>query len=295
MRAVLIGCVAFSRRCFATLRDLPEIELVGVVTRPPHGAAAGDFAALGDDARADGIPTLEVERNAQAEIADFIRVRRADIGFCLGWHFLLGRDVLDAAPGGVVGYHPAELPKNRGRHPIIWALALGLERTGSTFFWLDAAADAGDIIDQRIVPITDADDAGSLYAKLADVAQDQLASIGPTIANGTAPRRRQAAKGSTIWRKRSAEDGRIDWRMPARGIRDLVRALARPYPGAHVTTRAGDVKVWRAELGETAPRNLEPGRVVAAAADGVCIQTGEGTLWLREHEFAALPEVGSCL
>ena len=30
---------------------------------------------------------------------------------------------------GVIGYHPAELPKNRGRHPLIWALVLGLKKT----------------------------------------------------------------------------------------------------------------------------------------------------------------------
>lgn len=38
---------------------------------------------------------------------------------------------------GVLGYHPAKLPQNRGRHPLIWALALGLKKSASTFFlWM---------------------------------------------------------------------------------------------------------------------------------------------------------------
>ncbi len=34
---------------------------------------------------------------------------------------------------GVIGCHDTMLPQNRGRHPIIWALALGLKETGQTF------------------------------------------------------------------------------------------------------------------------------------------------------------------
>ena len=50
---------------------------------------------------------------------------------------------------GILGYHPSLLPFNRGRHPIIWALALGLKETGSTFFFMDENADTGDIVSQK--------------------------------------------------------------------------------------------------------------------------------------------------
>ena len=80
---------------------------------------------------------------------------------------------------GLVGYHPALLPQNRGRHPIIWALALGLEETGSTFFFMDEGADTGDILSQRRVPITPEDDAGTLYDKLTTTALDQINAFCP--------------------------------------------------------------------------------------------------------------------
>ena len=50
---------------------------------------------------------------------------------------------------GVVGYHPAKLPQNRGRHPIIWSLALGLKHSASTFFFIQNGVDNGDIISQH--------------------------------------------------------------------------------------------------------------------------------------------------
>ena len=44
---------------------------------------------------------------------------------------------------GVIGFHFAQLPKNRGRHPIIWALAIGLKETASDLYQriLDIAAE----------------------------------------------------------------------------------------------------------------------------------------------------------
>lgn len=46
----------------------------------------------------------------------------------------------------LIGFHPANLPQNRGRHPIIWALFLSLQETASTFFMMDEDTDSGDII-----------------------------------------------------------------------------------------------------------------------------------------------------
>ena len=107
-----------------------------------------------------------------------------DAIYCFGWSHLLSQEVLRAAPLGCVGYHPALLPWNRGRHPIIWALALGLSQTGSTFFLMDEGADTGDILSQRTVPIEDEDDAGTLYEKLKAVACNQTEEIDAMVAQG---------------------------------------------------------------------------------------------------------------
>ena len=72
-----------------------------------------------------------------------------DLIFCLGWSSLLKRSTLDIPKFGVIGYHPSLLPKNKGRHPIIWALALGLKETGSTFFLMNEGVDTGKIINQK--------------------------------------------------------------------------------------------------------------------------------------------------
>ena len=87
--------------------------------------------------------------------------------FCFGWSSLLKERVLNIPPMGVIGYHPAKLPENRGRHPLIWAIALGLENSASTFFFMDKGADSGDILSQVDFNISYQDDAQSVYQKVA--------------------------------------------------------------------------------------------------------------------------------
>ena len=107
---------------------------------------------------------------------DWIQSLQPDVIFCFGWSRLLPRQVLDLAPLGVVGFHPAALPANRGRYPIIWALALGLQETASTFFFMQEGADSGDIIIQESIPTLHSEDANSLYLRIINTAIQQIRS-----------------------------------------------------------------------------------------------------------------------
>jgi methionyl-tRNA formyltransferase len=216
--------------------------------------------------------------------------------FCLGWSSLLKQAVLSIPPLGVVGYHPALLPRNRGRHPIIWALALGLRQTGSSFFIMDEGVDSGPILSQSHVGILDEDDAASLYAKLEIVARQQIRLVAEGLGFGTlSPAPQNHAKAS-YWRKRGSADGRIDWRMPAEGVHNLVRALAAPYPGAHAEYRGEEVKVWKTRLGSAGLQDVEPGYVLAVNAAEIHVQCGTGTtLVLERHEFKQPMSAGEYL
>ncbi len=86
---------------------------------------------------------------------------------------------------GVIGYHPSALPANRGRHPIIWAIALGLNETASTFFFMDECADSGDVLSQAIISIEDSDDPRSLYTKVILSAMNQIEEFMPSLLNNT--------------------------------------------------------------------------------------------------------------
>jgi len=295
MRVAFIGCVEFSFAALERILELREPELVGVVTRSASPFNA-DFRSLESLAAKAGVPCLFARGNDKAAMADWLRARRPEVIYCFGWSSLLGAGILSRSPLGVVGYHPAALPQNRGRHPIIWALALGLTETASTFFFMDDGADSGDILSQVKIPILPSDDAGALYGRLTQVALGQIEEFTPQLASGRYPRVPQDHTAANTWRKRNKEDGRIDWRMSADSVHNLVRALTRPYVGAHCVHRGKDIRLWKTALIRgNAPPNAEPGKVMATEGSTIVVRCGEGAVELLEHEFERIPAAGSYL
>jgi len=287
MKALLIGCVMSSERALNTLLACDGIEIVGVVTRRASSFNT-DFRDLALIGTANDIPVFFADEADTEEMTAWIAAHAPDIVFCIGWSYLLGQDILDIPAHGVIGYHPALLPRGRGRHPIIWALALGLEETGSSLFVMDAGADSGAIVSQRRVPIARDDDAASLYARLLDILGDQLRGICAQLATGSLKATPQDHGVATYWRKRGKDDGRIDWRMPAEGIRNLVRALAAPYPGAHCVFGGEDIKVHKVETAD-APKDIEPGCVIGVDGRAITVKAGIDAVRLVEHDFTRLP------
>lgn len=294
MKTVFIGCVKFSERIVRALAAAPGIELAGIVTREASAFNA-DFLSLQALADAYRLPCFIDRGNRQDEMAEWLETLAPDVIFCVGWSFLLNDRVLGIAPQGVIGYHPADIPNNRGRHPIIWALALGLPQTASAFFRMTPQADAGPIVSKVAVPIAAADDAASLYEKLAACAERQVGEICRDLAGDGLTLAPQAPGAGNTWRKRGKEDGRIDWRMPAAGIHNLVRALTRPYVGAHCLHRGDEVKIWRTRPINCLQPNLEPGKVLAVEGRTIVVKTGDDAIGLVDHEFAVPPQAGEYL
>ena len=116
MRILLLGTVEFSLRALEKLIDL-NVNLIGVCTKDASDFNS-DFADLKPLCISNKIPyILESDINSPNSV-EWIENMHPDVIFCFGWSKLLGDKVLNLASIGVVGYHPAALPANRGRHPL---------------------------------------------------------------------------------------------------------------------------------------------------------------------------------
>lgn len=293
MRIVFIGAVEFSRRALERLLALSG-QIVGVCTL--HESKFNtDHADLSTLCERYGLPWLYAEDINSTETLSWIQEKLPDVIFCFGWSRLLKQDLLRSAPLGVVGFHPAALPANRGRHPIIWALVLGLEKTASTFFFMDDRADSGDILSQREILINGEDDARTLYDKVTQTALEQIEEFVPQLASGTFQRQKQDPRHANTWRKRGRPDGEIDWRMSARSIYNLVRALSKPYVGAHFSIDGQEIKVWKTTVVNGVPRNIEPGKVLMQTGSKTVVKCGEDAICLVITEPLFEPIVGSYL
>jgi len=261
MKILFIGTVQFSLKILSTI--IAENScVVGVITGKDSNINA-DYADLSILSQQNEIPCLKTDKiNAETTI-HWIKQRSPDIIFCMGWSRLIKQELLELAPMGIIGYHPSALPQNRGRHPLIWALILGLKKTGSTFFFMDKDADSGDILDQQLISISNTDDASKLYDKMEQTAKKQIKNILTQLRNKKYTRTPQDHTKANSWRKRGVLDGKIDWRMSARNIHNLVRGLTRPYVGAHCTINDTEYKIWKTKVvANNRYSNIEPGKVV---------------------------------
>ena len=292
-RVILIGAVRFSQRLVRVLHEGP-LELVGVCTNARgFGSDALDLRGLATEI---GVDVLDSEDINSPGSTSWIRARSPDLIVCAGWSRLLREEVLTIAPLGVLGYHPAGLPRNRGRHPIIWTLALGLPEAGSTFFLMDEGADSGPIVSQRSIPVRPRETADSLYGRLNDLAAEQLREIAEEIdRKGSFTHHPQDHSRATYWRKRTDRDGHIDWRMSAIVIDRLVRALSPPYPCAEFFVDGAPVRILESDLA-TGPVDIEPGRVLGVNGAHATIMTGDGAVRLRcDRELHGLISEGDAL
>ena len=162
MRILYIGIVEFSYHCLLEVIK-NQGEVVGIVTSKNY-ANNSDYCDLSPIAAQINSPLHYCNNINDLETTKWIRDKEPDIIFCWGWSQLIKKELLSLPPMGIIGVHPALLPQNRGRHPLIWVLVMGLRESGLSFFFMDDGVDSGPILSQKRFEITNNDTANTIYA-----------------------------------------------------------------------------------------------------------------------------------
>ena len=293
MRIVFIGCVKFSEDALQQLVEM-NANMVGVCTKE-ESVFNTDHVDLRSFCELNEIPWIYSDNLNSDHTSSWIRTLHPDVIFCFGWSEIIKDELLGIPPMGVVGFHPTALPKNRGRHPLVWSLVLGLKETASTFFFMDSGADSGDFISQVEIQIGHEDNANDLYNKVTEVAKKQMLEFVPKLALGTVERHKQNNALANVWRKRVITDGLIDWRMSAEAIHNLVRGLSKPYVGAHLIFKGSEIKVWKTTIWTESPANIEPGKILLISEAGTVVKCGAGAICLTQTEPGFKPTEGDYL
>ncbi len=236
------------------------------------------------------IPVYEPQLLDAGWIARIAALKPAVI-YSFYYRNLISEDVLKLATLGAFNLHGSLLPQYRGRAPVNWMLVNGEREAGVTLHHMVARADAGDIVSQRAVPIDDSDTALTLYRKLVPLGVALIEEFHPRIVAGTAPRVTQDSSRASYFGRRRPEDGRIDWRWPARRVFNLVRAVTHPYPGAFCLVGGRKLFVWQAKVAAEAAALGAPGEVISEAGGGALeVAAGEGSVLVMRAQFEGATE-----
>ncbi len=271
-----LGCLGIE----ALLRH--GFEVAAVFTHADDAAESIWFRSVARLAGSLGIRVCTPQDINGLESVAFARSLRPDILFSFYYRRLIRKPLLELPPKGCLNLHGSLLPRYRGRCPVNWVLVNGEKETGVTLHYMTPRPDDGDIVGQERIVIGDDDTAASLYEKLMPAAERLLDRTLPQILAGKAPRLPQDHSQATCFGGRTRADGLIDWRHSATQIRNLVRAVTRPYPGAFTFWDGRKLFVWSAKAVDL-PVGAPPGTVVSTRP--IVVACGRGALQIDEAEW----------
>lgn len=268
----------------ATLQALTaSARVVGVVAHPPDPEDGTRYLSVYEHARSVGIPAIRA-RGGDDLLAKFVSSCRPDLLFVADYRYILPQRVLELAPLGGVNLHPSLLPKYRGRASINWAILHGETELGLTAHMLDQGMDTGDIIIQesyRLDADQDIDDAlRILYPLYGSITRSVMAMF----REGAVSLKPQDHALATSFPRRRPSDGMVDFSRPASEVLNLVRAVAKPYPGAFSFCRGTKVTFWKAALSEATGAGHLPGSILNIRDGVMTVVCGEGCLCVTQWE-----------
>ncbi len=249
-------------------------EIAAVFTHPDNPNENLWFDSVAELAAVKGIPVFAPEDINHPLWVQKIKQIAPDVIFSFYYRNMVKPEVLEIPPQGCLNLHGSLLPAYRGRCPVNWVLVNGETETGVTLHHMVKAPDAGDIAGQKAFPIADSDTALDLHKKAVAAAHELLDELLPKIKDGSAPKIPQDDSKASYYGGRKPADGEIDWTKSASEVRNLVRAVTRPYPGAF--SFIGDRKCLFWDVSLVPDKSGAPGEILSVGP--LAIACGDGAV-----------------
>ncbi|GLS11119.1 methionyl-tRNA formyltransferase [Sinorhizobium fredii] len=277
MRIVFVGAVESSIIALEALIKMERAPAL-VVTLPPESAGRhSDFADLGAVGRSAGCAVCYTTDINHPAVLEAMASVEPDLTFVVGWSQVCRQPFRDVARLGTIGFHPAALPRLRGRAVIPWTILRDEDVTGSTLFWLDEGIDTGPILLQRLFTVAADETAGSLYAKHTVNLSEMVVEAVALVETDNPPRIEQDHDQASYCARRTAEDGLIDWNASAGAVLRLIRAVGAPYPGAFSIYDGEKIRIDAAVRFENHGRFIGlVGQVQCHSKHGFVVLCGDG-------------------
>ena len=151
---------------------------------------------------------------------NIIKKLKPDFILCIGMNTIIKKELLQIPRYGCIGFHPTDLPHNRGNSPVIWTIILGLKKSYCTFFRMDEKIDNGTILLKKSIKVHKHYTSTSLYNKIVKTTKNEILKFiflekYKKRLKEKVYKHKLKSKKTNIWRKRNFNDGIINWKMRA--------------------------------------------------------------------------------
>lgn len=269
-------------------------EIAAVFTHTDNPEENIWFESVAELATTNNIPVYAPENVNHPIWVEMIKKMAPDMMFSFYYRNMLKAEILSIPSKGALNLHGSLLPAYRGRCPVNWVLVNGEKETGVTLHHMTEKPDDGDMVAQERIAISDDDTGRTLHKKSTEAVTVLLDKALPLLKQGKAPRTPQDNSKSSYFGGRGPKDGEIIWEKTATEVKNLIRAVTSPYPGAFSFTGNRKVFLWNVSVVPLADQ-VQPGTIistspfeVACGQDAVKVMAGqsESGLYVTGEQLA---------
>ncbi len=281
-RIVFCGTPEFAIPALATLTEDPDFEVHRVFSQPDQPSGRGQKlrpSPVKGWALEHGLEVMTPEKVSTTEMVSEIRQKKWDMAIVVAFGQILSQNFLDAFPRGCVNIHSSLLPRWRGAAPMERTLMAGDSQTGVSLQKIVKELDAGDLIGNRKIKLTENVGAGELYEKLSHLGTELLTQDLKAFLRREIRARPQDETQVSYAPKILKRETWIDWRNPAFEIHNKIRGLNRGGPFASTYYKKKVLKLHRSQWIKINHR-ARPGEIIDLGNESLVVSCGKEALEL---------------
>lgn len=286
---IFMGTPDFSATVLEGLLADKAYNILAVVTQPDRAVGRKKeikMTPVKEVALAHNLPVYQPEKLSGSEEMAELMTLGADGIVTAAFGQFLPTKLLDSVDFAV-NVHASLLPKYRGGAPIHYAIINGDKEAGVTIMEMVKEMDAGDMIAKDATSITDEDNVGTMFDKLAILGRDLLLRTLPDYIAGNITPDPQDSSQATFSPNITPEEERIDWHRPARDVFNHIRGL-NPWPVAHTLLDGKRFKIYEASI---AQGQGKPGEIIEKGKKSLVVATSDGAIALKTVQPAGKPRM----
>lgn len=249
-RIIFFGFSDVGYKCLKLLLD-KGCNVVAVFTHDTDPHESKWFKTSESLAKENFIPVFKPSTLKTEKWFRKVKYLKPDLILSLYYRNIIPEEIYSQAKKlGAYNMHGSFLPSYRGRAPLNWSIINGENYCGASLHVLEKKFDTGAIVAQEKVEFGDEEYVGEIQPRMAAAAVRVLESALPSILSGNPRLTPQDESKASYFRKRTPEDGRIDFTKTAREVFNLIRGVSKPFPGAFFDRDDKRTVIWRAKIGE---------------------------------------------
>lgn len=259
------------------------------------------FKSLKNLTKLYGIPIFETDAYnlASTKCKTFFNQNTFHLGICMGWQRLIPAYILNQFKYGIFGFHGScgYLPFGRGRSPLNWSIINGDTRFILNLFRYDELADSPNVFKNTMFEITPFDTIRTLQYKNLICAKTLLSDLITAYNNQQIPLCTDTKDPDYLYKKRTPDDGKIDFTSRTKEIYNLIRGITRPFPGAYAYCENEKVLIWSAYPFDQIINfsSYAPGCIIDIYDNYPIIRTIDGSLIITDYKSTHPLKIGQLL